>query len=51
VDTANDLDQILLVVFGTLGGIMGLLFLLAAIDPRTDKTRPAQPKAGQPSSR
>lgn len=31
---ASDLDTILLTVFGTLGGIFGLLFLMAALEPR-----------------
>lgn len=43
MDLTNDLDQILLVAFGTLGVIVALLFLMAAIDPQTDKRRPAQP--------
>ena len=30
---ASDLDMILLTVFGTLGGIFGLLFLMAALEP------------------
>ena len=30
---ASDLDTILLTVFGTLGGIFGLLFLMAALEP------------------
>ncbi|MFC7496418.1 MULTISPECIES: hypothetical protein [unclassified Nocardioides] len=38
----NDLGSILLILFGTLGGIAGLLFLLAAIDPQN------QPRAAQP---
>lgn len=44
VDLTNDLDQILLVAFGTLGAIVALLFFMAAIDPQTDRRRPAQPK-------
>lgn len=30
---ASDLEMILLTVFGTLGGIFGLLFLMAALEP------------------
>lgn len=30
----NDLDSILLIVFGTLTGIFGLLFLMAALEPK-----------------
>lgn len=29
----TDLDMILLIVFGTLAGIFGLLFLMAALEP------------------
>ena len=39
VDTANDLSQILFVVLGTVGSIVTLLFLLAAIEPQTTKFR------------
>jgi hypothetical protein len=41
VDTANDLSQILLVILGTLGCIVALLFLLAAIEPPATKSRHA----------
>jgi len=44
MDMAIDLGQILLLVFGTVGGIMLLVFLLAALDPQSDRRRPAQPK-------
>lgn len=30
---ATDLDTILLIVFGTVTGIFGLLFLMAALEP------------------
>ena len=43
VDTANDLSQILLVIVGTVGSIGALLFLLAAIEPQTTRSRAARP--------
>jgi len=39
VDTANDLSHILLVIMGTVGSIVALLFLLAAVEPPTTKSR------------
>ena len=37
----TDLDMILLVVFGTVAGIFGLLFLMAALEPpRTSEAKP-----------
>jgi hypothetical protein len=41
---ANDLDEIILLIVGILGGLVALLFLLAWMDPQTDKKSPAQPK-------
>lgn len=41
VDTANDLSQIMLVILGTVGCIVALLFLLAAIEPPATKSRHA----------
>ncbi|GAA4748493.1 hypothetical protein GCM10023350_36780 [Nocardioides endophyticus] len=41
----NDVDQVPLVVLGTLGGIAALLFPRAEIDPQRDKLRPSRSQA------
>ncbi len=42
MDLSTDLAQILLVTFGTPLAIAALLFVMASLDPRTDRRRPAQ---------
>jgi hypothetical protein len=41
----NDLSHFLLVTLCLFGSITTLLFVLAAIDPQTDRTGPAHPNA------
>jgi len=36
----NDLDSIILILFGTVAGIFGLLFLMAALEPKKVAPRP-----------
>lgn len=43
MEIARDLGQVLLIVFGTLGAVGVLLFVLAVIDPQTDKVHRPQP--------
>ncbi len=50
MDLATNLTNILLVVFGTLGGITTLLFTMASIEPQIDnpptRSSVAEPQAG-----
>jgi len=48
MDTTSDLVQIVLIILGTNVGILALLFMLATIDPKSDRRRVAQPKAVRP---
>jgi hypothetical protein len=50
VDIARDLAQVLLIVFGTLGTVGLLLFVLAVIDPQTDKVHRPQPTRARRNS-
>ena len=43
----NDLAQVVLLVCGTVGGAVALLFLMAAIEPKPDKHRRQSQRAGQ----
>ena len=44
----NDLGQFLLVISCLFGGIGTLLYLLAAVDPQTDRPALARPRAPHP---
>ena len=44
---AYDWYVVVLLIFGTLGGAMGLLFLMAAIDPQSGKPVSEQPEAAR----